>query len=66
MFFEVSNSLKLSWLHDSDSSIRKCVISLSMDEKGMPFMNFKILNAKNLKIELKKKLLKYGIPIHWD
>ena len=24
----------------------------------MPFMNFKILNAKNLKIELKKKLLK--------
>ena len=37
-----------------------------MDEKGMPFMNFKILNAKNLKIELKKKLLKYGIPIHWD
>ena len=35
-----------------------------MDEKGMPFMNFKILNAKNLKIEFKKKLLKYGIPIH--
>ena len=35
-----------------------------MDENGMPFMNFKILNAKNLKIELRKKLLKYGIPIH--
>ena len=24
-----------------------------MDEKRMPFMNFKILNAKNLKMEFK-------------
>ena len=29
----------------------------------MPFMKFKIVNAKNLKMEL-KKLLKYGISIH--
>ena len=29
----------------------------------MPFMNFKIVNAKNLKIEF-EKLLKYGISIH--
>ena len=29
----------------------------------MPFMNFKILNAKNLQIEF-EKLLKYGISIH--
>ena len=35
-----------------------------MDEKRMPFMNFKIVNVKNLKMELKKKLLKYGISIH--
>ena len=28
-------------------------ISLYMDEKRMPFMNFKIVNAKNLKIEFK-------------
>ena len=32
----------------------------------MPFMNFKIVNAKNLKMEFKKKLLKYGISIHRD
>ena len=32
----------------------------------MPFMNFKIVNAKNLKMEFKEKLLKYGISIHWD
>ena len=25
-----------------------------MDEKRMPFMNFKIVNVKNLKMELKK------------
>ena len=25
-----------------------------MDEKRMPFMNFKIVNAKNLKTEFKK------------
>ena len=25
-----------------------------MDEKRMPFMNFKIVNAKNLKMEFKK------------
>ena len=31
----------------------------------MPFMNFKILNAKNLEMEL-KILLKYGIFIHGD
>ena len=36
-----------------------------MDEKRMPFMKFKIVNANILKIEL-KKLLKYGISIHWD
>ena len=29
----------------------------------MPFMNYKIVNAKNLEIELKKPL-KYGISIH--
>ena len=29
-----------------------------MDEKRMPFMNFKIVNVKNLKIELKKKTAK--------
>ena len=29
----------------------------------MPFMNFKIVNAKNMEMEL-KKLLKYGITIH--
>ena len=34
-----------------------------MDEKKMPFMNFKIINAKNLKME-SKRLLKYGISIH--
>ena len=34
--------------------------------KGMPFINFKIVNAKNSKMELKKKRLKYGISIHWD
>ena len=34
-----------------------------MDEKRMPFMNFKIVNAKNLKMNL-KKLLKYGISIY--
>ena len=32
----------------------------------MPFMNFRIVNAKNLKMEFKEKLLKYGISIHWD
>ena len=36
-----------------------------MNEKRMPFMNFKIVNAKNLKMEL-KELLKYVISIHWD
>ena len=30
----------------------------------MPFMNFKIVNAKNLKMEFKEKLLKYDISIH--
>ena len=40
-----------------------CNISLQ-DEKGMPFMNFKIVNAKNKKMEF-KKLLKYSISIHW-
>ena len=29
----------------------------------MPFMNFKIVNAKNKKMEF-KKLLKYSISIH--
>ena len=31
----------------------------------MPFMNFKMEDAKNLKMELKKQLI-YGISIHWD
>ena len=31
----------------------------------MPFMNFKMVDAKNLKMEL-KKLLIYGISIYWD
>ena len=31
----------------------------------MPFINFKIENAKKIKMEF-KKLLKYCIPIHWD
>ena len=40
-------------------------MSLYMDEKRIPFMNSKIVNAKNLKVEFhKKKLLKYGMPIH--
>ena len=34
------------------------------DEKGMPFINFKIINAKKLKMEFLKKLLRYGISIH--
>ena len=38
--------------------VEKCVISLYKDGKGMPFMNFKIVNAKNLKMEFKEKLLK--------
>ena len=33
----------------------------------MPVKNFKIANAKNLTMELKKKkLLNWGISIHWD
>ena len=39
------------------------MIPLYKDEKGMPFMNYKMVNAKNLKMEL-KKLPKYGISIH--
>ena len=31
----------------------------------MPFTNFKIVNATNLWMGF-KKLLKYGISIHWD
>ena len=31
----------------------------------MPFLNFKIVNAKNLKLNL-KKLLKYGISVQWN
>ena len=30
----------------------------------MPFINFEIVNAKNIKMEFKKQL-KYGISIHW-
>ena len=37
-----------------DFMIHICVISLYKDEKGMPFVNFKIINAKNLKMEFKK------------
>ena len=33
---------------------KKCVISLYMDEKRMPFMDFKIVNTKSLKMEFKK------------
>ena len=36
------------------------------DEKGMPFINFKIINAKKIKDGILKKLLRYGISIHWD
>ena len=40
-------------------------MSIYMDEKRIPFMNSKIVNAKYLKVEFhKKKLIKYGIPIH--
>ena len=45
----------MKWLYDSDFSLKKCIISLYKDEKGMPLMNFKIVHAKNLKMELKKK-----------
>ena len=34
-----------------------------MGEKRMPFMNFKIENAKNLKMEF-KKILRFSISIH--
>ena len=63
MYNGVSNSLELSWLRDSD--LKKCVMSLYMHEKRMPFMNFKMVNAKNLMIEF-KKILNYGISIHRD
>ena len=57
----------MKWLYDSDFSLKKCIISLYKDEKGMPLMNFKIVHATNLKMELKKKpVLKYGISIHWN
>ena len=52
------------------------MISLYKDEKGMPLMNFKIVHAINefqnstcQKLEdgiKKKRLLKYGISIHWN
>ena len=32
--------------------VKKCVISLHMDEKRMPFVNFKIVNAEKLKPKL--------------
>ena len=36
-----------------------------MNEKRMLFLNFKIVSAKKLKMELKKKkLLRHGISIH--
>ena len=41
-----------SWLW---FQLKKCVIPLYKDEKGMPVKNFKIANAKNLTMELKKK-----------
>ena len=57
----------MKWLYDSDFSLKKCIISLYKDEKGMLLMNFKIVHATNLKMELKKKrVLKYGISIHWN
>ena len=34
------------------------------DEKGTPFINFKIINAKKIKDGILKKLLRYGISIH--
>ena len=37
-----------SWLW---FQLKKCVIPLYKDEKGMPVKNFKIANAKNLTME---------------
>ena len=34
-------------------------MSLYMDEKRIPFMNSKIVNAKNLKVEFHKKKKNY-------
>ena len=42
----------------------KEMCNMCKDENGMPFTNFKIVNAKNKKMEF-KKLLKYSISIHW-
>ena len=36
--------------------VKKCVISLYMNEKRMPFMNFKIVHAKNSKMEFSKTI----------
>ena len=43
---EVGTKICLVFPSDSDF-----VIPLYKDEKGMPFLNFKIVNAKNLKME---------------
>ena len=31
-----------------------CTILLYKDEKGLPFMNFKVVNAKNLEMQMPK------------
>ena len=46
MYNKVSNSLKLSWLHDSDFSLTNVKYLFYKDEKRMPFMNFKIKCTK--------------------
>ena len=51
-----NHAIKLtSWFR---FKLKKCVRPLYKNEKGMPFINFKIANAKNLKIKVKKKTAK--------
>ena len=38
---------------------------LGKDEKGVPFMNFEKVNAKNLKDGIFDKLVKYGISLRF-
>ena len=45
---------KKSISHEHLNIKDKLLISLYKDEKRMPLMNFKIVNAKTLKMELKK------------
>ena len=53
MYNEVSKLLELSWLHDSDFTWRNELL-LYKDEKELPFMNFKVVNAKNLEMQMTK------------